>query len=175
MPARFAKLFLAVGLMVALWGLSAVRRPGGNIWIRPAGASPGPVRILRFYATVGALNPGETAQLCYAVENAKVVRISPMQAAYPSQNTCLDVVPEHTTHYTLLAEGYDGMVATRSFTLAVQQLPAPAQEHFQYALFFTIGGADDRFLLVCPPCGARTLACRVATPGARVLLRVFLI
>jgi len=26
-------------------------------------------------------------------------------------------VPEHTTHYTLLAEGFDGTVAARSFTL----------------------------------------------------------
>ena len=130
---RFAKLFLAVGLLVALWGLSALHRPDAHIWVHPMGASAGPVRILRFYATVGSLSPGETAQLCYSVENAKVVRISPMQTSSPSQNRCLDVVPEHTTHYTLLAEGYDGMVASRSFTLSVQQLPAPTEVHFQYA------------------------------------------
>ena len=34
----------------------------------------------------------------------------------------------------VLAEGYDGMVATRSFTLSVQQLP-PATEHFQYVYY----------------------------------------
>ena len=130
MLVRFAKLFLALALMVALWALSNV----GRVWVRPLGAKAGPVRILRFYATVGSLSPGETAQLCYSVENARVVRISPMQTAYPLQNTCLDVVPEHTTHYTLLAEGYDGMVATRSFTLSVQQLP-PATEHFQYVYY----------------------------------------
>ena len=133
MLVRFAKLFLAVGLLVALWGMSALRRPGGNVWVHPLNANAGPVRILRFYATVGSLSPGQTAQLCYSVENAKVVHISPMQTAYPAQNRCLDVVPEHTTHYTLLAEGYDGMVATRSFTLSVQQLPTPETEHFQYA------------------------------------------
>src|SRR6185295_17276753 len=98
MLVRFAKLFLAVGLLVTLWGLSTLRRPGGHVWVHPLGASAGPVRILRFYATVGSLSPGETAQLCYAVENAKLVRISPMQTAFPSQNRCLDVVPEHTTH-----------------------------------------------------------------------------
>jgi hypothetical protein len=133
MLVRFAKLFLAVALLVALWGLSNLGRPG-YVWVRPLGAKAGPVRILRFYATVGSLSPGETAQLCYSVENARVVRISPMQTAYPLQNTCLDVVPEHTTHYTLLAEGYDGMVATRSFTLSVQRLP-PATEHFQYVYY----------------------------------------
>jgi len=135
MLVRFAKLFLAVGLLVALWGLSNVSRPGGSVWVRPLGVKAGPVRILRFYATVGSLSPGETAQLCYSVENARVVRISPMQTASPTQNTCLDVVPEHTTHYTLLAEGYDGMVATRSFTLSVQQLPGPTAEHFQYVYY----------------------------------------
>ena len=114
-------------------------RPGGHVWVHPLGANSGPVRILRFYATVGTLSPGETAQLCYSVENAKVVRISPMQTAYPAQNRCLEVVPEHTTHYTLLAEGYDGMVATRSFTLSVQKLPVPSEpEHFQYALALTL-------------------------------------
>jgi hypothetical protein len=133
MLVRFGKLFLAVALLVALWALSAVRRPGGQVWIHPLGATNGPVRILRFYATVGSLSPGESAQLCYSVENAKIVRISPMQTASASQNRCLDVVPEHTTHYTLLAEGYDGMVATRSFTLSVQQLPGPTEVHFQYA------------------------------------------
>ena len=135
MLVRFAKLFLAVALLVALWGLSNVSRPGGYVWVRPLGAKAGPVRILRFYATVGSLSPGETAQLCYSVENARVVRISPMQSAYPVQSTCLDVVPEHTTHYTLLAEGYDGMVATRSFTLSVQRLPPREAEHFQYVYY----------------------------------------
>jgi hypothetical protein len=130
---RFGKLLLAVGLLVSLWGLSALRRPGGQVWVHPLGARSGPVRILRFYATVGSVNPGETAQLCYSVENARVVRISPMQTASPAQNRCLDVVPEHTTHYTLLAEGFDGMVATRSFTLAVQPLPAPVEPTLQYA------------------------------------------
>ncbi|MCU1233584.1 MAG: hypothetical protein JWP63_1551 [Candidatus Solibacter sp.] len=133
---RFAKLFLAVGLLVSLWGLSALRRPGGQMWIHPLGAAAGPVRILRFYATVGTLSPGETAQLCYAVQNAKVVRISPMQNVLPQQNRCLDVVPEHTTHYTLLAEGYDGMVASRSFTLSVQPVRTPAGPYLQYATLF---------------------------------------
>src|SRR3954464_1653930 len=122
MLVRLAKLFLAVGLLVVLLGLSSVRRPGGQVWVHPLGASAGPVRILRFYASVGSLSPGQSAQLCYSVENAKIVRISPMQSAWPAQDRCFDVVPEHTTHYTLLAEGFDGTVAARSFTLSVQRL-----------------------------------------------------
>jgi hypothetical protein len=43
-------------------------------------------------------------------------------------------VPEHTTHYTLLAEGFDGTVASRSFTLSVLSLPAARPPGIQYAV-----------------------------------------
>jgi hypothetical protein len=122
----FTKMFVAVFLLVALWGLSTVDRSGRGAWVYPAG---GPVRILQFYASAGVLTAGEGARLCYSVENAKSVRISPMiQEVYPSSNHCLEIVPEHTTHYTLLAEGYDGAVATKSFTLQVEAVgPAPPE------------------------------------------------
>jgi hypothetical protein len=134
MLSRFARIFLAVGLLVALWGLSMARRPDSRVWVHPLDTRPGPVRILRFYASVGTLTPGQTAKLCYSVENAKLVRISPMQSAWPAQDRCFDVVPEHTTHYTLLAEGFDGTVATRSFTLSVQRLPSERPSGLQYAV-----------------------------------------
>jgi hypothetical protein len=122
---RFAKLWIAVGLLVAMWGLSTVRQTETRTWLRPAGAQRGPVRIIQFYANVGILSPGEKALLCYGVENAKSVRISPtLQGVYPSVNRCVEIVPAHTTHYTILAEGYDGRVATRSFTLAVEDQPS---------------------------------------------------
>jgi hypothetical protein len=43
-----------------------------------------------------------------------------LAGVYPSPNHCLEIVPQRTTHYTILAEGFDGAVATRSITLAVQ-------------------------------------------------------
>jgi hypothetical protein len=131
---RFARLFVAVGLLVAMWGLSALRWQDPQIWVRPATAKPGPVRILQFYASVGTLVPGEKALLCYGVENAKAVHISPMlQGVYPTHRHCLEIVPEHTTHYTLQAVGYDGTVAIRSFTLAVQEAPSGSPEYLNYA------------------------------------------
>ena len=111
------------------------RRPGGHVWVHPLDtAHPGPVRILRFYARSGTLTPGQTAQLCYSVENASLVRISPIAKRLARAERCFDVVPEHTTHYTLLAEGFDGTVATRSFTLSVQSLPGPRPAGLQYAV-----------------------------------------
>jgi len=131
---RLAKFCVAAGLLLALWGLSVLRHSDPRIWVRPANAKPGPVRILQFYASVGTLVPGEKAQLCYGVENAKAVRISPMlQGVYPTHSHCLEIVPEHTTHYTLQAEGFDGTVAIRSFTLAVQDAPPRAPENLNYA------------------------------------------
>jgi len=122
---RFTKFWVAIGLLLAVWGLSTVREPDRRAWVRPLGVKPGPVKILQFYASVGVLTLGEKALLCYGVENAKSVRISPIGTeVYPSMNHCMEIVPEHTTHYTILAEGYDGNVATKSFTLPVQSVPS---------------------------------------------------
>ena len=137
MLSRFARILFAAGLMLALWGLSLARRPDGQAWLHPWvspwDAHPGPVRILRFYASVGTLAPGQTARLCYSVVNARLVRISPIESAWRAQDRCFDVVPEHTTHYTLMAEGFDGKVVTRSLTLSVQPLPSPRAGVLQYA------------------------------------------
>jgi len=73
---------------------------------------------------VGTLLPGQHAQLCYSVENAKSITISPaISRVYPSAGNCLEIGPDHTTHYTLQAEGFDGTTDTRSFTLSVQDEP----------------------------------------------------
>jgi hypothetical protein len=129
----FCKVFFAAGLMVAMWGLISPDRSDRRAWVHPAGAS-GPVRILRFYASTGIVAVGEKARLCYSVENAKSVRISPMmQEVFPFPNHCLEIEPEHTTHYTLLAEGYDGVVATKSFTLEVEAEEARPPQVVNYA------------------------------------------
>lgn len=128
---RFTRIWVALGALAALWGLSLARPTEPRLRIRPLGVREGPVKILNFYASVGAVTVGEKALLCYGVENAKSVRISPtIQGVYPSPNHCIEIVPERTTHYTILAEGFDGRVATQSFTLPVQPpmfKPRPVQ------------------------------------------------
>ena len=127
----FSKVFAAVGLLVGLWGLSTLDRSDRRAWVHAAG---GPVRILQFYASTGMVTPGQTARICYSVENAKSVRISPMlEEVYSVPSHCLETVPEHTTHYTLLAEGYDGAVATKSITLQVEVEEAPPPQVVNYA------------------------------------------
>jgi hypothetical protein len=121
--------WIALGLLVVLWGLILSRRPGDPVWVHPAEAGKGPAHILRFYASSGAVSPGQPVQLCYSVENARSVKISPLiSGLYPAHNYCLEVTPEHTTHFTLMAEGYDGSVAAKSFTLPVQNVQPLAPE-----------------------------------------------
>jgi len=127
----FYKLAAAVGVLATLICVTAVRRQADpQSFVRPAGSPPPPVRILMFYASSGMLVTGEKAQLCYGVENAKSVSIAPLTAdiAVAARN-CLEIVPKHTTHYTILAQGYDGKVAVQSLTLAVRApvlAPGPA-------------------------------------------------
>lgn len=118
---RFTRIVVVLGVLLALWMLAGVRRSGPPASVRPLGTRSGPVRILQFYASAGSITIGQKATLCYGVENARSVWISPeLQGVYPSIGRCVEILPEHTTHYTILAEGFDGGVATRSFTLAVQ-------------------------------------------------------
>ena len=58
---RLTKLWVAIGLLAALWGLSKVRQSDQRAWTRPAGAQPGPVRIIQFYASAGILTVGQKA------------------------------------------------------------------------------------------------------------------
>jgi len=123
---RFARIWVALGVLLGIWVLSTIRRADERAWVRPLGTRVGPVRILQFYASVGSVTTGQKAMLCYGVENAKTVRISPLvPGVYPSPNHCLEVVPERTTHYMILAEGFDGRVATQSLTLPVLPVIVP--------------------------------------------------
>ena len=123
---RFTKFWIAIGLMVALWGLGKVREPQPGTGIRPVGTKPGPVRIVQFYASVGTLTMGNSALLCYGVENARTVKITPeLDNVYPAHSHCVEIAPVHTTHYLMVAEGYDSKVDTRSFTLEVHPAIVP--------------------------------------------------
>lgn len=76
--------------------------------------------ILGFYAAPGIIRRGETAELCYAVSNAKTVRIDPpVGEVWPSYNRCLRISPAKDTTYTLTADDGHGQTKTETLTLTV--------------------------------------------------------
>jgi hypothetical protein len=132
---RFTRVFVAIGLLGAVWLLVTMRRSDRRPPARSVSLAPtGPVKITQFYASMGALVKGEKAMLCYGVENARTVKIAPLEEAVsPSPNRCFEISPQHTTHYTIMAEGFDGKVATQSVTLAVNAAPPPPPRILQFA------------------------------------------
>lgn len=131
---RLTRFFAGVLLAVVLWAVARARQGPEQAWVHPASNRPGPVRIMRFYASSGIIVPGQHAQLCYGVENARKIRISPaVDSAYVSRSHCVEIYPEHTTHYTLQAEGFDGTTAMRSITLDVEDRRSIAGPVVNYA------------------------------------------
>ena len=108
-------------MLVAVWAIGALPDADTRPWIRPVGEPHGPVRIVRFYASNETIVLGDKTQLCYGVVNARSVRISPaVSTILPAGNRCFEIAPERTTHYTILAEGFDGSVVTQPLTLVVE-------------------------------------------------------
>jgi hypothetical protein len=70
-----------------------------------------PVKITQFYASPPAAARGEKTLLCYGVENAKAVWLSPPRRELSTALArCVDIEPAATTTYTLTAEGDGGPV-----------------------------------------------------------------
>ncbi len=77
--------------------------------------------ILNLYASPASIQPGETAQVCYGVSNAKTVDLQPQpEPVWPSLSRCLRVAPRKTTIYTLTAEDSAGNKKTATVQLKVR-------------------------------------------------------
>jgi hypothetical protein len=99
-----------------------------------------PVRILQFYAAPSIVAPGQSASVCYGVENADAVRLEPeVEPIKPAFSRCVAVTPRRDTEYTLIATGgasevrrsvrvqvRAGMAAPRPGGETVPAEPAPA-------------------------------------------------
>ena len=89
-------------------------------------AAPEGARITRLYTTLAQVGRGETALVCYGVENATAVWLEPPRRELSAaQARCVDVSPKADTTYKLPAQGADGKTVTRE--LEVQVGPARAR------------------------------------------------
>lgn len=77
--------------------------------------------IRGLYLSPSAIAPGESAQLCYDVANAKTVTLDPPVAdVWPSHSRCINVSPRKTTLYKLSITGANGELASQSVELRVK-------------------------------------------------------
>ena len=77
-------------------------------------------RITQYYATKARVPRGETALLCYGVENAANVWMEPPRRQLSAALArCVEVTPQTDTAYKLTAEGAEGSTTTRELTIAV--------------------------------------------------------
>ncbi len=81
----------------------------------------GNLKILSFYGSPGVIRKGEAGLICYGVSNATKVRVEPDGPEItPALSKCVEVRPETTTAYRLLAESAAGDTAEAETTVRVE-------------------------------------------------------
>lgn len=88
----------------------------------PAAVANAPVgaRITQFWAANPKIALGEKTVICYGVENANQVQLTPaVEQVWPAVTRCFDVAPTKTTEYKLTAAAVDGSSAFESTTVEV--------------------------------------------------------
>lgn len=81
-------------------------------------------KVTQFYAPQPLLPKGLKGTLCYGVENAKKVELSPaVEEVWPSLSHCIEIAPKVKTKYTLTAYGDDGSKDTKTVDVNVGAPP----------------------------------------------------
>lgn len=89
-----------------------------------AAAQPSPVKITQFYASEARVPRGLKGNLCYGVENASKVELTPVvDDVWPAPVRCVEISPKQSTTYTLTAWGEDGSKTSKSVSVSVGAAP----------------------------------------------------
>ena len=82
------------------------------------------VAITQFYAAQPMLPRGLKGNLCYGVEHASRVELTPaVEQLWPSPARCFEISPKQKTTYTLTAYGEDGSKASKTVEVTVGAPP----------------------------------------------------
>ncbi len=86
-----------------------------------------PAKITQFYASPAVILKGASGSLCYGVENATKVTLSPAtDEVWPSPSRCVQIRPDRETRYTLTATGADGKSEVKTLDVSsVEVAPTP--------------------------------------------------
>ena len=79
-------------------------------------AAPKPApKITQFYASPAIVPPGDHSLLCYGVEGAESVALTPaIESIRPALSRCIEAQPKVTTEYILTATNASGQTQTRT-------------------------------------------------------------
>src|ERR1035441_10066937 len=92
----------------------------------PAPSSADAARITQFYTTKALVSRGDTALVCYGVENATAVWLEPpRQELSAALARCVEISPLVDTTYKLTAEGIDGKTVTAELKVSVGAVSRP--------------------------------------------------
>ena len=122
-----------------------------------------PVSVTQFYSVPVRIAQGERAELCYGVDNATAVTLSPpVERVWPALSRCFEVRPAATTRYILTATDSQGGSASKSAIVEVG--PArPAAPHIVEVAINKTEIALGEPVVVCYT--ARNAASVTITPG----------
>lgn len=106
--------------IAALWLAACSSPPPAPQPEGKAALPPEPVKIATFYSAQPVVSLDAPATLCYGVENAASVRLTPpVEALWPALSRCFTVNPRTATRFTLTAIGKDGRQVTRDLELKI--------------------------------------------------------
>jgi hypothetical protein len=108
-----------IALIAFVAGCSAPRPSTKNTEAAADSTKPS-VRITQFYPATPHIGKGDRAALCYGVEGASDVRLTPpVEQLWPTISRCFEVKPATTTTYTLTALDASGHSVTEKTTIDV--------------------------------------------------------
>ena len=118
-----------------------------------------PSPVVRFDATPGQIDRGQTATLSWEVRNARNVSMGDLGPVLATGNR--SVAPTETTEYRLSVTSLDGHVQTAPRTITVIQPPAPPPTLSSARVFFRTTDDDkdgDTNIVVNMECSSGTIA-----------------
>jgi hypothetical protein len=110
--------------LIALMGMGCGSAPAPTAASTAPAPKAEPVKITQFYAPDKKIPKGLKGSLCYGVEHASKVELSPaVDDVWPSPTRCFEIAPKESTKYTLTAYGEDGSKTSQSVDVTVGSAP----------------------------------------------------